>query len=46
MTGGSLIFWGILIFIGLTFDQYNSKKKKKQKSNRLQINKQLFLLAD
>ncbi|EJS06772.1 hypothetical protein [Bacillus mycoides] len=36
MTGGSLIFWGILIFIGLTFDQYNSKKKKKQKSNRLQ----------
>ena len=28
MTGGSLIFWGILIFIGLTFDQYNHKKKK------------------
>ncbi|MFD6508336.1 flagellar motor protein [Bacillus sp. NPDC060175] len=28
MTGGSLIFWGILIFIALTFDQYNSKKKK------------------
>lgn len=28
MTGGSLIFWGILIFIGLTFDQYNSKKKR------------------
>ncbi|MED1008844.1 flagellar motor protein [Bacillus mycoides] len=31
MTGGSLIFWGILIFIGLTFDQYNSKKKKRNK---------------
>ncbi|EJQ58465.1 MULTISPECIES: hypothetical protein [Bacillus] len=31
MTGGSLIFWGILIFIGLTFDQYNSKKKKETK---------------
>ncbi|NWK68331.1 flagellar motor protein [Bacillus paramycoides] len=28
MTGGSLIFWGILIFIGLIFDQYNSKKKE------------------
>ncbi|PQZ58891.1 MULTISPECIES: flagellar motor protein [Bacillus] len=28
MTGGSLIFWGILIFIGLTFDQYNNSKKK------------------
>ncbi|MGH0428470.1 flagellar motor protein [Bacillus mycoides] len=31
MTGGSLIFWGILIFIGLTFDQYNSKKKQETK---------------
>ncbi|MGH0794247.1 flagellar motor protein [Bacillus mycoides] len=31
MTGGSLIFWGILIFIGLTFDQYNSKKKRNKK---------------
>ncbi|HHT7235395.1 MULTISPECIES: flagellar motor protein [Bacillus] len=31
MTGGSLIFWGILIFIGLTVDQYNSKKKKETK---------------
>ncbi|MEN1934534.1 flagellar motor protein [Paenibacillus sp. 102] len=29
MTGGSLIFWGILIFIGLAFDQYNSKKKER-----------------
>ncbi|MEM5671776.1 flagellar motor protein [Bacillus cereus] len=28
MTGGSVIFWGILIFIGLVFDQHNSKKKK------------------
>ncbi|MFL0404196.1 flagellar motor protein [Bacillus nitratireducens] len=31
MTGGSLIFWGILIFIGLTFDQYNNKKKETKK---------------
>ncbi|MEH6888155.1 flagellar motor protein [Bacillus sp. JJ864] len=29
MMGGSLLFWGILIFVGLAFDQYNSKKKKK-----------------
>ncbi|CAG9610971.1 hypothetical protein BACCIP111899_00143 [Bacillus rhizoplanae] len=29
MTGESLLFWGILIFIGLVFDQYNSKKKGK-----------------
>ncbi|MDM5156210.1 flagellar motor protein [Bacillus sp. DX1.1] len=29
MAGGSLIFLGILIFIGLVFDQYNSKKKRK-----------------
>ncbi|KEK25951.1 hypothetical protein [Bacillus gaemokensis] len=29
MTGGSFILWGILIFIGLAFDQYNSKKKEK-----------------
>lgn len=29
MTGSSLIFWGILIFIGLAFDQYNNKKKEK-----------------
>ncbi|MGH1295084.1 flagellar motor protein [Bacillus pretiosus] len=28
MTGGSVIFWGILIFIGLVFDQCNSKKKE------------------
>ncbi|MEM5648853.1 flagellar motor protein [Bacillus cereus] len=28
MTGGSVIFWGILIFIGLVFDQRNSRKKK------------------
>ncbi|MGE7937570.1 flagellar motor protein [Bacillus paramycoides] len=28
MTGGRLIFLGILIFIGLIFDQYNSKKKE------------------
>ncbi len=28
MTGGSVIFWGILIFIGLVFDQRNSKKKE------------------
>ncbi|AMR04143.1 MULTISPECIES: hypothetical protein [Bacillus] len=28
MTGGSIIFWGILIFIGLVFDQRNSKKKE------------------
>ncbi|MGG2095681.1 flagellar motor protein [Bacillus sp. S13(2024)] len=27
MTGESLLFWGILIFVGLVFDQYNSKKK-------------------
>ncbi|MEM5604510.1 flagellar motor protein [Bacillus cereus] len=46
MTGGSVIFWGILIFIGLVFDQRNSKKKKEQKSNRLQMDAQLFLLAD
>ncbi|NIA60488.1 flagellar motor protein [Bacillus pacificus] len=46
MTGGSVIFWGILIFIGLVFDQRNSKKKEGAKSNRLQMNKQLFLLAD
>ncbi|MEH7463861.1 flagellar motor protein [Bacillus thuringiensis] len=29
MVGGSLLFWGILIFVGLAFDQYNSKKKEK-----------------
>ncbi|MDP7976945.1 flagellar motor protein [Bacillus multifaciens] len=29
MMGGSLLFWGILIFVGLAFDQYNSKKKEK-----------------
>ncbi|MCP1124933.1 flagellar motor protein [Bacillus sp. AFS018417] len=29
MTGESLLFWGILIFVGLVFDQYNSKKKEK-----------------
>ncbi|MFD0770881.1 flagellar motor protein [Bacillus sp. CGMCC 1.60114] len=29
MIGDSLLFWGILIFVGLVFDQYNSKKKKK-----------------
>ncbi|MBO1578905.1 flagellar motor protein [Bacillus sp. XF8] len=29
MIESSLIFWGILIFIGLAFDQYNSKKKEK-----------------
>ncbi|EEL21434.1 hypothetical protein bcere0017_37870 [Bacillus cereus Rock1-3] len=28
MTGGSIIFWGILIFVGLVFDQCNSKKKE------------------
>ncbi|WP_144540610.1 flagellar motor protein, partial [Bacillus subtilis] len=28
MTGGSVIFWGILIFIGLVFDQRNNKKKE------------------
>ncbi|ANC21085.1 MULTISPECIES: hypothetical protein [Bacillus] len=28
MTGGSIIFWGILIFIGLVFDQRNNKKKE------------------
>ncbi|MEI4829036.1 flagellar motor protein [Bacillus sp. FJAT-53711] len=28
MTGESLLFWGILIFVGLVFDQYNSKKKE------------------
>jgi hypothetical protein len=28
MTGGSIIFWGILIFIGLVFNQCNSKKKE------------------
>ncbi|HEB2431265.1 flagellar motor protein [Bacillus thuringiensis] len=28
MTGGSIIFWGILIFIGLVFDQRKSKKKE------------------
>ncbi|MGR5879363.1 flagellar motor protein [Bacillus pacificus] len=31
MTGGSVIFWGILIFIGLVFDQRNSKKKRRSK---------------
>ncbi|PFE05792.1 flagellar motor protein [Bacillus cereus] len=31
MTGSSLLFWVILIFIGLAFDQYNSKKKEKTK---------------
>lgn len=31
MTGGSVIFWGILIFIGLVFDQRNNKKKKDKK---------------
>ncbi|EJQ48717.1 Protein of unknown function [Bacillus mycoides] len=31
MTGGSIIFWGILIFIGLVFDQRNSKKKEEVK---------------
>lgn len=29
MTESSLIFWGILIFVGLAFEQYNSKKKEK-----------------
>ncbi|WP_242225303.1 flagellar motor protein [Bacillus cereus group sp. BfR-BA-01380] len=29
MMGGSLLFWGILIFVSLAFDQYNSKKKEK-----------------
>ncbi|HFK1437874.1 TPA: flagellar motor protein [Bacillus cereus] len=28
MTGGSIIFGGILIFIGLVFDQRNNKKKE------------------
>ncbi|HEF5706940.1 TPA: flagellar motor protein [Bacillus cereus] len=28
MTGGSVIFWGILIFIGLVFNQRNNKKKE------------------
>lgn len=28
MTGGSIIFWDILIFIGLVFDQRNNKKKE------------------
>ncbi|MEK5473508.1 flagellar motor protein [Bacillus sp. FSL R9-9863] len=28
MTGGSVIFWGILIFLGLVFDQRNNKKKE------------------
>ncbi|PEX91901.1 flagellar motor protein [Bacillus cereus] len=28
MTGGSIVFWGILIFIGLVLDQRNSKKKE------------------
>ncbi|PGQ72122.1 flagellar motor protein [Bacillus cereus] len=28
MTGGSVIFWGILIFVGLVFDQRNNKKKE------------------
>ncbi|HDR4370537.1 TPA: flagellar motor protein [Bacillus cereus] len=28
MTGGSIIFLGILIFIGLVFDQRNNKKKE------------------
>ncbi|WP_259383163.1 flagellar motor protein [Bacillus thuringiensis] len=28
MTGGSVIFWVILIFIGLVFDQRNNKKKE------------------
>ncbi|MHA4257786.1 flagellar motor protein [Bacillus cereus] len=28
MTGGSIIFWGIFIFIGLVFDQRNNKKKE------------------
>ncbi|MGG2064635.1 flagellar motor protein [Bacillus sp. S14(2024)] len=31
MTGESLLFWGILIFVGLVFDQYNSKKKEKSR---------------
>ncbi|HDR4729702.1 MULTISPECIES: hypothetical protein [Bacillus] len=31
MTGGSVIFWGILIFIGLVLDQRNSKKKEEVK---------------
>ncbi|MEM5610566.1 flagellar motor protein [Bacillus thuringiensis] len=31
MTGGSIIFWGILIFIGLVLDQRKSKKKKDKK---------------
>ncbi len=47
MTGGSVIFWEILIFIGLVFDQRNSRKKERvKKSNRLQINEQFFLLAE
>ncbi|HFR4142910.1 flagellar motor protein [Bacillus cereus] len=28
MKGGSIIFWGILIFIGLVLDQRKSKKKE------------------
>ncbi|AIK38877.1 hypothetical protein BG07_3825 [Bacillus pseudomycoides] len=36
MTESNLIFWGVLIFIGLAFDKYNSKKKRKQISKRLQ----------
>ncbi|WP_254489251.1 flagellar motor protein [Bacillus thuringiensis] len=28
MTGGSIIFWGILIFIGLVLDHRKSKKKE------------------
>ncbi|EEM94517.1 hypothetical protein bthur0013_39990 [Bacillus thuringiensis IBL 200] len=31
MTGGSVIFWEILIFIGLVFDQRNSRKKERVK---------------
>ncbi|MGR5960645.1 flagellar motor protein [Bacillus cereus] len=31
MTGGSIIFWGILIFIGLVLDQRKSKKKRRIK---------------
>ncbi|MGG3519323.1 hypothetical protein ABES33_04825 [Bacillus pseudomycoides] len=36
MTESNLIFFGVLIFIGLAFDKYNSKKKRKQISKRLQ----------
>lgn len=47
MTGEGLLFWGILIFVGLVFDQYNSKKKRENsKVSNYIICIYLFLLAD